>query len=154
MRPLAVAGLMAVSGGVCLCLGLGSLVVIGSLGSRPDAAPSVRSSSAPAGVGRTGRVAQIFRDWEPLTQIQRPAYEQGLIGTEVRDECTIDDITRDGRVDLDCGQRALQEVFLMNVPRERAELLTKGQRLGFTAKVRSLKVTITNDLTLDYVSSP
>lgn len=113
--------------------------------------PTARAT-VPAKTG--AEIVGIYDHWETLTQLQRTDFEQGIVGRPISERCAIDDVRRDGRVDLDCGQRGLKTVMLYGVPADQAKTLTKGQQYAFTATVRSLKVTLTNDLTLDWVSSP
>ena len=133
-----------------LCsLAAGAITVIGE-GRRTASGAGIPTPRTKPGEN----ITSMYDHWESLTQLQRTSYEREVIGRVITERCDIDDVRKDGRVDLDCGQRGLQMVMLYGVPPDQAAALTKGKQYAFTAKVRSLRVALTNDLTLDWVSSP
>jgi hypothetical protein len=84
------------------------------------------------------------------TEIQRKDYFNSLIGTRVRWEGTVKQITEDGTIYVDMGQGAFEgDIYLKGVPLNIAKTYNKGQLIKFEATIYSASMMLTYSISLN-----
>jgi len=110
--------------------------------SDPTAEPSRHTETQTSGLTSTSTPVsftyeEFCRQYQTMTELQQEQYAVSVVGTRVRWTARVEDVTQQGRIDLESVEGYyFIWVYLDGVPIDQASALNKGQLIEFEATVR------------------